>query len=128
MCLLTPPTSKSLSTLDVKSSSTLLSLFQSLGGCVECETEANLKAMMVPGCLMGPLYGILQNNLEWLVKQGVPAKDASYFLGKQYLCMIKDAERKCEDPNHFNDLIEEQTPGGLNEQVSTKGILHFIYR
>ena len=72
---------------------------------------------MVPTCLMGPLYGIMKKNRDWLVNHGVPAKDASYFLGKQYLAMIRDAERNCEDPNHIEDLIGEQTPGGLNEQV-----------
>jgi len=66
---------------------------------------------------MGPLYGIMKKNRDWLVNHGVPAKDASYFLGKQYLAMIRDAERNCEDPNHIEDLIGEQTPGGLNEQV-----------
>ena len=76
-----------------------------------------MRAMMVPTCLMGPFYGILQSNRDWLMKQGVPAKDASYFLGKVYFSMIKDLERNCEDPAHIEKLIDEQTPGGLNEQV-----------
>jgi len=32
--------------------------------------------------------------------------------------MVQDAERDCPDPNRFDDLVKEQTPGGLNEQVS----------
>lgn len=79
--------------------------------------------MMVPTGLMGPMYGILRNNRDWLIKQGVPAKDASYFLARNYQSMIQDAERKCEDPNHFDDLIAEQTPGGLNEQVSESHLI-----
>lgn len=99
-------------------SSSLLPLFKSIGGYIECETEEIMRAMMVPTCLMGPLYGVMKRNQDWLVEQGVPAKDASYFLGKQYFAMIRDAERNCGDPKHIDDLIEEQTPGGLNEQVS----------
>ena len=52
------------------------------------------------------------------VKQGVSPKDASYFVGRSYLSMVQDAERDCEDPKRFDALVEEQTPGGLNEQVS----------
>jgi hypothetical protein len=51
------------------------------------------------------------------VKHGVTPKDASYFVGRSYLSMVQDAERNCQDPKRFDDLIEEQTPGGLNEQV-----------
>ena len=32
--------------------------------------------------------------------------------------MVQDAEVDCDvNPRRFDDLIEEQTPGGLNEQV-----------
>mmetsp|Transcript_8455 Transcript_8455/g.15460 ORF Transcript_8455/g.15460 Transcript_8455/m.15460 type:complete len:332 (-) Transcript_8455:739-1734(-) len=101
-----------------KGNKQLKSLFESLGGCVECESEKIMNALMIPGCLMGPMYGILKNNRDWLVQQGVPAEDASFFVGRQYLGIIRDAERNCLDPQHFDQLIAEQTPGGLNEQVS----------
>ena len=75
-------------------------------------------AMITPTCLMGPLYGILRQNQEWLVHKGVPAKDATYFVGRQYWSMMQDAERGChDDANHFEELVAEQTPGGLNEQA-----------
>ena len=91
---------------------------------------------------MGSMYGVMRNNRDWLgeniytnnssscdisilihtsnltVKQGVSPSDASYFIGRSYLSMVQDAERDCQDPNRFDDLVEEQTPGGLNEQVS----------
>ena len=54
------------------------------------------------------------------VNQGVPAQDASYFVGKSYLSMVQDAEPDCANPRRFDDLIEEQTPGGLNEQVRSQ--------
>ena len=65
---------------------------------------------------MGPIYGLMRQNRDWLIRQGVPAKDASYFVGRQYLSIVQDAERLCDDERHFDDLIDEQTPGGLNEQ------------
>jgi pyrroline-5-carboxylate reductase len=94
--------------------------------------------------MMGSMYGVMRNNRDWLgenicttqvlasryiisvlihtsnltVKQGVSPSDASYFIGRSYLSMVQDAERDCQDPKRFDDLVEEQTPGGLNEQVS----------
>ena len=97
---------------------TILRMLDLLGGYVECETEEIMNVMITPTCLMGPLYGILQQNQEWLVKKGVPAKDATYFIGRQYWSMMQDAERNChEDPHRFKELVAEQTPGGLNEQA-----------
>lgn len=97
---------------------TILAMLDVLGGYVECETEEIMNVMITPTCLMGPLYGILQQNKEWLVKKGVPEQDATYFIGRQYWSMMQDAERKCHsDPHHFEELVQEQTPGGLNEQA-----------
>ena len=52
------------------------------------------------------------------MKHGVSPEDASFFVGRSYLSMVQDAERDCHDPKRFDALVEEQTPGGLNEQVS----------
>ena len=54
------------------------------------------------------------------VKQGVSPQDASYFVGKSFLSMVQDAELDCDNPRRFDDLIDEQKPGGLNEQVSVR--------
>ena len=97
---------------------TILCMLNTLGGYVECESEEIMNVMIIPTCLMGPLYGILRHNKDWLVKKGVPAKDATYFVGRNYWSMMQDAERGChEDENHFEELVAEQTPGGLNEQA-----------
>ena len=96
----------------------LRDLFDALGGCVECKDEDIMNKMMVTTSMMGPIYGIMRNNREWLEKQGVPAEDASYFVARQYMSMVKDAQVDSrENPKRFDDLIEEQTPGGLNEQA-----------
>jgi hypothetical protein len=40
--------------------------------------------------------------------------------------MVQDAELDCDNPHRFDDLINEQTPGGLNEQVSARPIYGFV--
>eukprot|EP00581_Thalassiosira_minuscula_P011360 CAMPEP_0183728140 /NCGR_PEP_ID=MMETSP0737-20130205/27178_1 /TAXON_ID=385413 /ORGANISM="Thalassiosira miniscula, Strain CCMP1093" /LENGTH=320 /DNA_ID=CAMNT_0025959981 /DNA_START=176 /DNA_END=1138 /DNA_ORIENTATION=+ len=97
--------------MDVKS------LLDALGGCVICKDDESMNTLMVTTAMMGPLYGVMRNNREWLVKRGISPQDASYFVGRSYLSMVQDAERQCEQPQRFDDLIEEQTPGGLNEQA-----------
>jgi pyrroline-5-carboxylate reductase len=44
----------------------LKSMLDALGGCVECANDDTMNAMMIPGCLMGPMYGIMRNNRDWL--------------------------------------------------------------
>ena len=95
----------------------LKKLFDALGGVVECPTDDVMSSMMVPTGLMGTMYGIMKNNRDWLINKGVSPSDASYFVARSYLSMVQDAERNCRDPKRFDDLIEEQTPGGLNEQT-----------
>jgi pyrroline-5-carboxylate reductase len=106
VCLLTPKVDHPV----------LLPLFKTLGGCVQATDEAQMSAMMVPSGLMGSMYGILRNNRDWLIQQGVPESDASYLVGRYYWGMVQDAERGCVEPSHFDELIAEQTPGGLNQQ------------
>eukprot|EP00551_Chaetoceros_affinis_P010745 CAMPEP_0203677642 /NCGR_PEP_ID=MMETSP0090-20130426/28969_1 /ASSEMBLY_ACC=CAM_ASM_001088 /TAXON_ID=426623 /ORGANISM="Chaetoceros affinis, Strain CCMP159" /LENGTH=313 /DNA_ID=CAMNT_0050544595 /DNA_START=76 /DNA_END=1017 /DNA_ORIENTATION=- len=94
-------------------------LLSTLGGgtCIECENEDIMESMMVPTAMMGPVYGLMRQSRDFLIKKGVPAKDASQMVGRQYWAMVKDALMRCEDPDSLDDLIEEQTPGGLNEQT-----------
>ena len=47
---------------------------------IECKNERLLQTMMVITGLMGPMYGILKTNADWLVEQGVPTEDASYLV------------------------------------------------
>lgn len=99
--------------------SNLHRLLSTLGGgtCINCKDEAIMEAMMVTTCMMGPMYGLMKRNRDYLIGQGVPAGDASFVVGRQYFGMVKDALTDCENPGRFDDLIEEQTPGGLNEQT-----------
>lgn len=52
-----------------------------------------------------------------MVSRGIDKKDASFLVGKQYQAIVKDVERQCNDPGRLEALIEEQTPGGINEQA-----------
>lgn len=101
----------------------LLPLFESLGGVVEATDEAQMSAMMVPSALMGSLYGMMKQSRDWLLQNtgagtgGMSKSDASYLVGRMFWGMMQDAERRCREDDAFEELIAEQTPGGLNEQA-----------
>lgn len=99
-------------------STILLDLLSTLGQgtCIECENEEIMESMMVTTCMMGPIYGLMRTNRNFLMKKGVPSKDASRMVARQYWAMVKDAMMRSDDENSLDDLINEQTPGGLNEQ------------
>jgi pyrroline-5-carboxylate reductase len=88
-----------------------------LGGVVECKSEDDMRTMMVMTGLMGPMYAIARTNRDWLVSKGIPAKDANVFISQTYLSVIQDATEECDNSQRFDELVKEQTPGGLNEQV-----------
>eukprot|EP00558_Chaetoceros_sp_UNC1202_P001304 CAMPEP_0197259798 /NCGR_PEP_ID=MMETSP1429-20130617/83701_1 /TAXON_ID=49237 /ORGANISM="Chaetoceros sp., Strain UNC1202" /LENGTH=280 /DNA_ID=CAMNT_0042724015 /DNA_START=62 /DNA_END=904 /DNA_ORIENTATION=- len=107
-----------------RSTSNIHELLSTLGGgtCIQCENEAIMEAMMVSTCMMGPVYGLMRINRDFMIKNGVPPKDANHVVARQYWGMTKDALVRCEGGEGYNDnsldeLINEQTPGGLNEQT-----------
>ncbi len=94
----------------------LTDLCEALGGCVQASDPQQMSALMVTTCLMGSFYGVLRNNREFLVRQGIARDQASFLVGRLYDSMVQDAVQVQKDPNGFDQLIAEQTPGGLNEQ------------
>ena len=95
---------------------------------VACPDEATMETLMVTSSMMGPLYGMLRTNRDFLISNDVPSSIASSFVIRTYHAMILDALGKngVEDGGDDNDddgrgvidrLIEEQTPGGLNENA-----------
>ena len=42
------------------------SLLNALGGCVECTNDDIMNTMMVTTAMMGPMYGAMRNNRDWL--------------------------------------------------------------
>ena len=97
----------------------LTSLFESLGGVVTTDNEKQMNAQMVTTNVMGPLYGIMKQGRDFLVQHaGMSQESASYLIIKQCLAIVQDADVGCEgNANRLDDLIEEQTPGGINEQA-----------
>ena len=96
----------------------LETLFDATGGVVSLQTEADLEACMVTTCTMGPLYGTMKNQRDWLLKQtsSLSKADATTLVVKQFAASVGDALQNCHE-NRLEDLIAEQTPGGLNEQA-----------
>lgn len=98
---------------------TLQRLLESLGGIVVSETEHQMESMMVISGLMGSFYGTLRQQRDWLVKSGgLNGKAATSLVLKLHNGMLYDAlKRFDEDDALLDNLVEEQTPGGLNEQA-----------
>lgn len=82
-------------------------LLSTLGGgtCIECENEDIMESMMVTTCMMGPVYGLMKRNSDYLKSKGVPAKDASLMVGRQYFAMVKDALDRCHNEDSLEELI-----------------------
>lgn len=77
---------------------------------------------MMTTCMMGPLYGIMKESKDWLLSQttSLSEQDATYLVIQQFIGAIQDADKanaSKTQPNRLEDLIAEQTPGGLNEQA-----------
>lgn len=93
----------------------ITALFDSLGTVVAVETEDLMKRMMPVTCLMGQFYQQQRATQVWLETQGIPAESAAKWTGAVFHCMSHDS-KEC-GPDTLQHLVEEQTPGGLNEQV-----------
>lgn len=116
----------------------LTTLLNTMGGCVVLDTEYDLESCMVTTCTMGPLYGTMKKQRDWLLENtngkggSLTKKDATNLVMKQFQGAILDAtykfnkeyENDNDNENEDNieidileNLINEQTPGGLNEQA-----------
>ncbi|OEU11861.1 hypothetical protein FRACYDRAFT_191917 [Fragilariopsis cylindrus CCMP1102] len=110
----------------------LKSIFNSMGGCVVLDTEYDLEACMVTTCTMGPLYGTMKKQRDWLLDNtnGLTKTDATNLVLKQFQDNDSADTEDNTDIDMLEHLINEQTPGGLNEQAlknySILGGLHNI--
>mmetsp|Transcript_19920 Transcript_19920/g.50366 ORF Transcript_19920/g.50366 Transcript_19920/m.50366 type:complete len:90 (-) Transcript_19920:90-359(-) len=67
---------------------------------------------------MGDLYRRMEVAQQWLVNGGVDKRTATSFVGNVFHTMITDArDESAHNDDAFRKLVEEQTPGGLNEKV-----------
>ena len=93
----------------------IMKLFDALGTCVAVETEEMMKKMMPVTCLMGQFYAQQRATHQWLVRQGVDGEQAAKWTGAVFHCVSYDTAHATA--HTFDELVDEQTPGGLNEQV-----------
>jgi len=95
-----------------------VSVFDQLGTAVAVETESEFKRMMPMTCLMGQIYAQQLQAQKWLVEQGIDAASAGKWVGAVYHTVTFDAKiAGGHGANGFQELVDEQTPGGLNEQI-----------
>jgi pyrroline-5-carboxylate reductase len=100
--------------------SLVVDLLDAMGGVINCETEDQLMACMISTVYMGPLYGTMRRNRDWLMDRGgLSQHDASRLIIQQYQGMVQAAADGANEGNDsiLDELIVEQTRGGLNEQA-----------
>jgi pyrroline-5-carboxylate reductase len=108
--------------------SILFNLLTAMGGYVLCSSEDQLSISMISTVFMGPFYGTMRHQRNWLMSRGGwSSSDATRLVLSQYYGMIQDAlQRQMSIDTVLDDLLTEQTPGGLNEQaysiLSSQGV------
>ena len=111
-----PPVAKHVgATVMTPPNPTIVSVFDSLGTVVPVETEDMMKKMMPVTALMGQFYAQQRATHRWLLAQGVEAEAAAKWTGAVFHCVSYDSA--VAGASTFEHLVDEQTPGGLNEQV-----------
>ena len=89
-----------------------------LGKIVPVDTAEQAMAIGVMSCTMGDFYRAQQVRYEWLLKQGINPSAATAAVGA-YFNTFNDASMRALESGHtgFQHLVDEQTPGGMNEFV-----------
>jgi len=91
-------------------------IFDELGTCVAVDDEARLLRMQVLTTLMGDYYKRQLTAARWLEAGGISATQAAAWVGAAYATISADSTGQ-PGSKTFEELVEEQTPGGLNEQL-----------
>lgn len=99
-------------------------IFDKLGNGVEVGNLAQFQRMISISCTMGDLYERLNTMERWLIagtddgEGKVPEEVAGRFVTSVFKTYITDAVNRCVSvPNGLEELVKEQTPGGMNESV-----------
>lgn len=93
-------------------------LFEALGSAVCVDDEQQFRRLQCMTCIMGDLYERQRTAYEWLTHADVPPDVAAAYVGDIFHCITADAVDA--DPTTFQRLVDEQTPGGMNEMVITE--------
>mmetsp|Transcript_51945 Transcript_51945/g.118486 ORF Transcript_51945/g.118486 Transcript_51945/m.118486 type:complete len:107 (+) Transcript_51945:560-880(+) len=75
-----------------------------------------MRTLTTAGALMGPYYQYLATSCKFLTDNGVDPEVAAAYLGDLLLGVAHDSAG-ASTPQRFTDLVEEQTPGGINLQM-----------
>jgi len=94
---------------------TAQAIFDCLGTCVAVEDEAKFKRMLCITALMGDFYRRQLAAQQWLVSHGVSDAEAAAHVGASYATFVADSAKA--GAHTLQELVAEQTPGGLNEMV-----------
>ena len=100
---------------------TVAGLFSFVGSVHPCRTEKAMLSLQVAACTMGNFFELLRVSREWCEKYGTDPIIASEYLASLYKGIATaDVKRVCSLPDGYDRLVDEQTPGGFNEQLVTK--------
>lgn len=91
-------------------------IFSVLGTCIAVEDEGHLMRMQVATAIMGDFYKRQLTLSHWLAGGGIPEAQAAELVGGIYATVAADGTGK-PGSKTFEELVAEQTPGGLNEQL-----------
>ena len=96
----------------------LVSLLEACGRALVLKDESELEATMVTCNMMGLFYGVLKQNRDWILQNStnLSKAQATQLVMKQYMAILEKAQCIQDDSDCLEALIDEQTPGGLNEQ------------
>jgi len=90
-------------------------IFNTLGSFVVADNEEQYKRMQCITTLMGDFYKRQLTAQEWLVGGGVGKDQAGAWVGAVFKTIAADSAEASGET--FRHLVDEQTPGGLNEMV-----------
>lgn len=104
------------------------SIFDSLGTAVPVDDEEQMQKLMCMTALMGQLYAQQRAAQQWLGTKGIDRAVAAKYVGAIFHTVTHDSASP--GPDTLDHLVEEQTPGGLNEQVirefTEAGVYHAL--
>ena len=93
-------------------------IFSLLGTAVVARNPKELEVLLCVSCMMGPFYKSCGTIAEWLLTEGVSPETASNFVCGFHETVLSEAQHRVahvQSLTAFEELVGEQTPGGLNE-------------
>lgn len=90
-------------------------IFEVLGSYTAVDSEAAFARLTCVFSLMGDFYKRQSTVQRWLVAQSIPAEQAARWVSTAFAAIMAGSASASE--NTFEDLVAEQTAGGMNEMV-----------